>query len=82
MDQNWYVYILHCADDTLYTGITNHLDRRLKAHNAGTASRYTRVRRPVEMVYYEEAETKGDALRRELQIKALSRSNKMKLITK
>ena len=82
MDQNWYVYILHCADDTLYTGITNHLDRRLKAHNAGTASKYTRVRRPVEMVYYEEAETKGDALRRELQIKALSRSNKMKLITK
>ena len=82
MDQNWYVYILHCADGTLYTGITNHLDRRLKAHNAGTASKYTRVRRPVEMVYYEEAETKGDALRRELQIKALSRSNKMKLITK
>ena len=79
MEGKWYVYILRCADDTLYTGITNNLDRRLKAHNAGTASKYTRVRRPVDMVYREEVETKGDALRRELQIKSMSRSQKQAL---
>ena len=79
MEQNWHVYILQCADGTLYTGITNDLDRRLKAHNAGTASEYTRVRRPVTMVYQENADTKGDALRRELQIKSMSRQQKMAL---
>lgn len=79
MEQNWHVYILQCADGTLYTGITNDLDRRLKAHNAGTASKYTRVRRPVTMVYQENADTKGDALRRELQIKSMSRQQKMAL---
>ena len=82
MDQKWYVYILRCADDTLYTGITNHLDRRLRAHNAGTASKYTRARKPVDMVYFEEVESKGYALRREYQIKSLSRFDKMKLISK
>ena len=80
MEPIWYVYILQCADGTLYTGITNDLDRRLKAHNAGTASKYTRVRRPVVMVYREEAATKGDALRRELQIKSMSRQQKMDLL--
>ena len=82
MEGKWYVYILRCADDTLYTGITNDLARRLKAHNAGTASKYTRVRRPVVMVYHEEAETKGDALRREYQIKTMSRIQKQALIKK
>ncbi len=77
MERKWYVYILQCADGTLYTGITNDLDRRLKAHNAGTASKYTRVRRPVAMVYREEADAKGNALRRELQIKSMSRQQKM-----
>ena len=80
MEGKWYVYILRCADDTLYTGITNNLDRRIKAHNAGTASKYTRVRRPVTMVYREEVESKGDALRREMQIKAMPRSQKQALI--
>ena len=80
MESKWYVYILRCTDDTLYTGITNHPERRLKAHNAGTASKYTRVRRPVEMVYQEEVETKGYALRREMEIKAMSRSQKLRLI--
>ena len=80
MEHRWYVYILRCADNTLYTGITNHLVRRLKAHNAGTASKYTRVRRPVTMVYREEAETKGDALRKEYRIKSLSRQQKEALI--
>lgn len=81
MEQKWYVYILQCADGTLYTGITNNLDRRLKAHNAGTASKYTRVRRPVAMVYQEEEESKGEALRRELQIKAMSRQQKKALLS-
>ena len=80
MEGKWFVYILRCVDDTLYTGITNDLDHRLKAHNAGTASKYTRVRRPVEIVYREKVETKGDALRRELQIKAMSRRDKQALI--
>ena len=82
MERKWFVYILNCADGTLYTGITNDIDRRIKAHNAGTASKYTRVRRPVSIVYSEEVETKGDALRRELQIKRLTRSEKMAIITK
>lgn len=80
MEPIWYVYTLQCADGTLYTGITNNLDRRLKAHNAGTASKYTRVRRPVAMVYQEETDTKGNALRRELQIKSMSRQQKMDLL--
>ena len=80
MEQKWYVYILRCADETLYTGITKQLERRLKAHNAGIASKYTRVRRPVAMVYQEEVETKGDALRRELAIKAMSKRQKLLLI--
>ena len=78
--QNWYVYILRCADNTLYTGITNDLDRRLKAHNAGTASKYTRVRRPVSIAYREKAATKGDALRREYQINSLTRQQKELMI--
>lgn len=82
MERKWFVYILNCADGTLYTGITNDLDRRIKAHNAGTASKYTRVRRPVSIMYSEEVETKGDALRRELQIKRLTRSEKMAIIKK
>lgn len=82
MERKWFVYILNCADGTLYTGITNDLDRRIKAHNAGTASKYTRVRRPVSIVYSEEVETKGDALRRELQIKRLTRSEKIAIIKK
>ena len=82
LEGKWFVYILNCADGTLYTGITNDLDRRIKAHNAGTASKYTRVRRPVSIVYSEEVETKGDALRRELQIKRLTRSGKMAIIKK
>jgi putative endonuclease len=82
LERKWFVYILNCADGTLYTGITNDLDRRIKAHNAGTASKYTRVRRPVSIVYSEEVETKGNALRRELQIKRLTRSEKMAIIMK
>ena len=76
----WFVYILRCADGTLYTGITNDLTRRCEQHNAGTASRYTRCRLPVELVYQEEPTTKGKALKRELAIKALRRKEKEALI--
>jgi len=76
----WLVYILRCADDTLYTGITNDLSRRCDQHNAGTASRYTRSRLPVVLVYRETQATRSLALKRELAIKALSRKQKELLI--
>ena len=76
----WLVYILRCADDTLYTGITNDLIRRCDQHNAGTASRYTRSRLPVVLLYQEPQATRSLALKRELAIKALSRKQKELLI--
>ena len=75
-----YTYILRCSDGTLYTGWTNDLEARLKAHNAGNASKYTRVRRPVELVYSEEFETKELAMSREWHIKQLTRAQKLRLI--
>jgi len=76
----WFVYILRCADGSLYTGITNDLERRLEQHNAGTASRYTRSRLPVALEYQEEQPNQSMALKRELAIKALSRKVKESLI--
>ena len=75
-----YTYILRCADGTLYTGWTNDLEKRLAAHNAGKASKYTRVRLPVELTYFEVFETKAEAMRREVLIKQLSRPEKLNLI--
>ena len=75
-----YVYILRCADDTLYTGWTTSLEKRLKAHNSGKGAKYTKARLPVEIVYYEEFEEKKDAMKREYAIKQLSRQEKLKLI--
>jgi putative endonuclease len=76
----WYLYILRCANDTFYTGVTKDLDRRLKMHNAGTASKYTRTRRPVEMVHSEKCGSRAKALVRECKVKALSRPEKEKLV--
>ncbi|MCX7406619.1 MAG: GIY-YIG nuclease family protein [Planctomycetales bacterium] len=76
----WFVYILRCADDTLYTGISIDLIRRCDQHNAGTASRYTRSRLPVVLVYQETQATRSLALKREFAIKALSRKQKELLI--
>lgn len=76
----WFVYILRCADDTLYTGITKDLTRRCDQHNAGTASRYTRSRLPVELVHEELQPSRSLALKRELAIKALTRQKKELLI--
>jgi UV DNA damage endonuclease len=76
----WFVYILRCADGSLYTGITKDMEARLKRHNAGTASRYTRSRLPVEVEYHEQQPSHSMALKRELAIKALSRKLKEELL--
>jgi predicted GIY-YIG superfamily endonuclease len=76
----WFVYILRCADGTLYTGITNDLQRRCRQHNEGKASRYTRCRRPIRLVYHEVVADRSEALRREAAIKALTRQQKQCLI--
>ena len=75
-----YTYILRCSDGTYYCGWTNDIENRLKTHNAGKGSKYTKVRLPVELVYYEEFETKEEAMSREWHIKKLSRAQKEELI--
>ena len=75
-----YTYILSCKDNSYYTGYTNDLDKRIKAHNEGKGAKYTKGRGPVELVYREEYEDKSLAMRREWEIKQLSRSEKEKLI--
>ena len=75
-----YTYILKCADGTFYTGWTNDLDRRLAAHNAGKGGKYTRSHRPVSLAYFETLETREEAMRREVQIKQLTRAQKLELI--
>lgn len=77
---SWFVYILKCSDNTLYTGITNDKERRLKQHNSGKASKYTRVRLPVEMVYSEPSLDRSIASKREWAIKQLNKKQKLKLI--
>ena len=74
------VYILRCGDGTLYTGCTNDLPRRLRAHQAGRGAKYTRSRLPVELVYQEEAADRSAALRREAAIKRMDRRAKLALI--
>lgn len=75
----WYVYMLRCKDGTLYTGITDNVERRLCAHRAGRGAKYTRGRGPLELVYQEEQPDKSAALRREVQVKRLSRQEKLAL---
>lgn len=75
-----YVYILRCNDDSLYTGWTNNLEKRLKAHLSGKGAKYTKARLPVELVYYEEFEDKIEAMKREYAIKQLNREKKLRLI--
>jgi putative endonuclease len=79
-DGNWVVYIIECSDRTFYTGITNDLARRLAQHNTGRASRYTRTRRPVQIIYQERCISRSEASIREWSIKSLSRREKEKLI--
>ena len=75
-----YTYIVKCADGTLYTGWTNHLEERIQTHNSGKGAKYTRSRLPVKLVYYEEYESKIDAMKREYAIKHLTRAQKEALI--
>ncbi len=77
---SWFVYILKCKDNSLYTGITNDLEKRIKVHNLGKGAKYTKARLPVSLLYCETYQTKGDALRRELEIKKLKRIEKLALV--
>ena len=76
---SWVCYLLQCADETLYCGITNDLDKRLAVHNAGDGAKYTRGRTPVKLLYREICIDKSAALKREMQIKQMPRSEKLKL---
>jgi len=76
----WFVYILRCADGSLYTGITTDVSRRCQQHNAGTASRYTRCRLPVKIVYQESKPDRSSALKREAAIKTMTRKAKLAMI--
>lgn len=76
----FYVYILRCKDDTLYTGFTVNLENRIKTHNKGIGAKYTRGRIPVKLVYKEEYNTKSEALKRECALKKLNRIQKLKII--
>ena len=80
MTDGWWVYILECADGTLYTGWTTDMERRLRAHNSGRGAKYTRGRRPVSVAYREEQSTRSAAQKREAAIRRLSRVDKLKLI--
>ena len=75
-----YTYILKCSDESLYTGWTNDLEKRLKAHNEGKGAKYTKGRRPVVLLYFEAFETKEEAMSREFAIKKLTREEKLQLI--
>ena len=77
-----YTYILRCRDNSLYTGWTNNLDKRVEDHHAGRGAKYTKYRGPVELVYYEMFETKEEAMRREWQIKQLKKNEKEELVKK
>lgn len=81
-DKTWYLYILECRDGSLYTGITDDIPRRLEQHNSGKGAKYTRGRGPITLRYQETCGTHGDALRREIQIKRLTRQEKLELIKK
>ncbi|MCY1591278.1 GIY-YIG nuclease family protein [Staphylococcus pettenkoferi] len=79
MDKH-YVYIVKCKDDSLYTGYAKNVEQRVEKHNKGLGAKYTKVRRPVVLVYQEMYETKSEALKREYQIKQYSRNKKLALI--
>ena len=79
MENTWKLYILRCGHGPLYTGITTAVQKRLEAHRTGKGAKYTRGRGPLELVYQEDCGTHSDALKRELEIKALPREEKLKL---
>lgn len=81
-NNNWTVYMLKCADNTLYTGITIDIDRRVAEHNSGIGAKYTKGRGPVKIAYTELCVNRSAASKREIQIKQLDRVDKLKLIAK
>jgi putative endonuclease len=83
-ESSWFVYILVCADGSLYTGVTTDPQRRLREHNTDNrlGARYTRARRPVELLWHEQLEDRSQALRREWQIKRMPRRRKLELIAR
>ena len=78
----YYIYIVRCQDDTYYTGFTNNIEKRIRAHNEKKGAKYTRGRTPVKLIYYEEFESKTEALKREYEVKKLSRKQKELLVSK
>jgi len=76
----WVLYILECSDNSLYTGITTDLAKRLKRHNEGRATKYTRSKKPARLVYSEDCDSESSARRKEIEIKNLSRVNKLRLV--
>ena len=82
MDKTWKLYILRCADGSLYTGITTDVQARFEAHSAGKGAKYTRGRGPLELVYTETCGDHSAALKRELEIKGLSREEKVQMLKK
>jgi len=79
-DKPWYVYIVRCRDDRLYTGISNDVEKRVEKHNTGKGCRFTRYRYPVKLVYQEECGTKSEARKREIKVQRLTRNKKLELI--
>jgi putative endonuclease len=80
MQTYWYFYVVRCCDHSLYAGVTTDLSRRLASHNAGTASKYTRLKRPVRLVHWKRMVNRGAALRREAAFKKTSKGNKERLV--
>ena len=80
METKWYLYILRCKDGTLYTGIATDVQKRLEMHRSGKGAKYTRGRGPLELVYSEECENHSQALKRECEVKKLSKDQKQQLI--
>ena len=78
---DWFVYVLECKDKTLYTGITNNIKKRIEQHNSSPeGAKYTRARRPVKCVYQEKQKNRSEATKREMAIKKLTRTEKLRLI--
>ena len=76
----WHVYIVRCSDNSFYTGVTTDLENRIKRHNSSSGAQYTKIKKPVTLIYWEDFVDKNQALIREIQIKKLSKINKEKLI--
>ncbi|GKQ42601.1 UPF0213 protein YazA [Companilactobacillus sp. RD055328] len=81
-ENNYYVYLLQCSDNTFYIGTTNDVEKRVATHNAGKGAKYTKIRRPVKLLYFEDLHTKSQALKREHELKKLSRIKKEELLIK